>query len=83
MPLPHGVRPLRPRRGRVWAPERATARRVALPDPLGASATDAQLSDRLAPNEDADALVHAAIETTIAGLRAGAALGVASSEEHT
>ncbi len=30
------------------------------------------LSGRLAPNEDADALVYSAIETTIAGLRAGA-----------
>jgi AcrR family transcriptional regulator len=29
------------------------------------------LSGRLAPNEDIDALVHSAIETTIAGLRAG------------
>lgn len=29
-------------------------------------------SGRLAPNEDADALVYSAIETTIAGLRAGA-----------
>ena len=32
-----------------------------------------RLSDRLAPGEDADALVHDAINTTIAGLRAGAA----------
>jgi AcrR family transcriptional regulator len=32
-----------------------------------------RLSDRLLPTEDADALVHDAIEVTIAGLRAGAA----------
>ena len=29
-------------------------------------------SERLGPNEDTDALVYSAIETTIAGLRAGA-----------
>lgn len=33
----------------------------------------ARLSGRLLPSEDADALVHDAIEVTIAGLRAGAA----------
>ena len=32
-----------------------------------------RLSGRLLPHEDADALVRDAIETTIAGLRAGAA----------
>ena len=32
-----------------------------------------RLSGRLMPHEDADALVRDAIETTIAGLRAGAA----------
>lgn len=32
-----------------------------------------RLSNRLAPGEDAEALVHDAISTTIAGLRAGAA----------
>ena len=32
-----------------------------------------RLSGRLLPTEDADALVHDAIEVTIAGLRAGAA----------
>jgi AcrR family transcriptional regulator len=35
--------------------------------------TSMRLSNRLAPDEDADALVHDAINTTIAGLRAGAA----------
>ena len=35
--------------------------------------TSMRLSNRLAPGEDADALVHDAIQTTIAGLRAGAA----------
>ncbi len=35
-----------------------------------------RLSDRLAPGEDPDALIHDAISTTIAGLRAGAALHV-------
>ena len=35
-----------------------------------------RLSDRLAPGEDADALIRDAISTTIAGLRAGAAVHV-------
>ena len=33
-----------------------------------------RLSGRLMPHEDADALVRDAIDTTIAGLRAGAAI---------
>ena len=35
-----------------------------------------RLSDRLAPGEDADALIRDAISTTIAGLRAGVAVHV-------
>jgi hypothetical protein len=35
-----------------------------------------RLSDRLAPGEDADALIRDAISTTIAGLRAGGAVHV-------
>lgn len=37
-----------------------------------------RLSDRLMPGEDVDALVHDAIDTTIAGLRAGAATHTAA-----
>jgi AcrR family transcriptional regulator len=40
-----------------------------------------QLSHRLSPGEDPDALVHDAIETTIAGLRAGAATKASTPEE--
>jgi hypothetical protein len=35
-----------------------------------------RLSDRLAPGEDPDALIRDAINTTIAGLRAGAAVSL-------
>jgi AcrR family transcriptional regulator len=43
--------------------------------------TSMRLSNRLAPGEDADALVRDAISTTIAGLRAGAATHTVAPQE--
>jgi hypothetical protein len=59
----------------------ATGLRLLLAPVLGI--TSMRLSNRLAPGEDAEALVRDAIGTTIAGLRAGAATHSAMSSSGT